>query len=76
MTVLTRVPVERITARAREIHFWATLFTALGGLLYGIGWLTAKAFGLIWAAVTWVAAAVLIGWRDARPLKPKKPATS
>lgn len=64
--VLERVPVDRITAEARDVRFWRTVLTAIAGLLYGLGWVTAKAFTLLWLAIVWVGAAVKIGWRDAR----------
>lgn len=64
--LLTRVPVERINRQARDIHFWRTVLTILAGLLFGIGFLTAKAFGVAWLAMAWTATAVRVGWQDAR----------
>lgn len=64
---LHRVPVGRITAEARKIEFWRLVLTVLAGLLFGIGWLVAKGFGVLWLAITWSATAVKVGWRDARP---------
>lgn len=69
--VLARVPVERINRQAREIHFWRTVLTLLAGLLFGLGWLTAKVFAVAWLAMAWTATAVKVGWQEAR-----KPATA
>lgn len=71
MAVLERVPVDRITVEAQHIKPGRTLLLALAGLLYGIGWVTAKAFGLLWFAAAWTATAVKVGWVDARA--PKRP---
>lgn len=67
--VLDRVPVDRISAEAKDIHFWRTVLTGIAGLLYGLGWITAKTFTVLWLAMVWVGAAVKVGWQDAR--KPK-----
>jgi hypothetical protein len=64
--VLERVPVDRITAEAKDIQFWRTVLTVLAGLLYGLGWVTAKTFTVLWRAVVWVGVAVKVGWQDAR----------
>lgn len=71
MAVLERVPVDRITDKAREIRFSRSVVVALCGLLYALGWIAAKAFGLLWFSAVWVGAAVVVGWTDAR--KPKQP---
>lgn len=68
--VLDRVPVEQINRQAREIHFWRTVLTLFAGLLFGLGWLTAKAFAVAWLAMAWTATAVKVGWQEGR-----KPAT-
>jgi hypothetical protein len=41
--------------------------------LFAIGWLTAKAFGVLWFAMVWTAIAVRTGWRDAKALTPPGP---
>lgn len=64
--VLDRVPVSRITDEAKQVRFGYTVLAVIAGLLYGLGWLTAKAFGLVWLAVAWAGTAVKIGWVDAR----------
>lgn len=64
--VLERVPVDRITAEARQIHPGRTLLTVIAGVLYGLGWLAAKTLAVAWLAVAWSFAAVKVGWSDAR----------
>lgn len=68
--MLDRVPVDRITIEARQVHPGRTLLLALAGLLYALGWVTAKTFGLLWFAAVWTATAVKVGWMDARTPKP------
>lgn len=72
MTVLDRVPVEAIAARARAVHpgkvllSWLTAAaTALAGVLYLLGWLPAKALRGLWFAAVFVGAALAEGWTDA-----------
>lgn len=66
MTVLDRVPLEDINARAREVHFGRTLLTIIAAILYAVGWLAAKTLGGIWLALAWSAVAVKVGWTEAR----------
>lgn len=61
-----RVPVDRITAQAREVRFWRTVLTALAGVLFGLGWLAARGFAAVWLAVSWAVVAVRVGWREGR----------
>lgn len=64
--VLHRVPVEQISREAREVRFWRTVLVVLAALLFGAGWVTAKAFSVLWLALAWTATAVRLGWQDAR----------
>lgn len=64
--VLGRVPVDRITVEARQVHPGRLVLTVLAGVLYGIGWLAAKVLGGLWLAVAWAGTAVKVGWTDAR----------
>lgn len=66
MAVLDRVPVDRISSEARDVHFGRTVLTLLAAVLYGVGWVVAKVFGLLWLAVAWSGTAVKVGWQDAR----------
>jgi hypothetical protein len=60
--LLDRVPVDRISAEARQVNFGRLLLTLLVGVFWLLGWLAGKAsLGL---AFCW--AAVKIGWTEAR----------
>lgn len=71
MAVLERVPVDRINAEARKVEFTRTVLTVLAGLLYGVGWVTAKTFAVLWLALAWSATAVRVGWVEARSSTPR-----
>lgn len=80
-TVLSARPdVDVITARAREARPGRMLLTVLAAVLFAVGWLfaqavtrTGKAGGGLWLAAAWCWFAVVEGWRQARPAKPKAP---
>lgn len=42
------------------------LLTAVAAVLYVLGWSVAMILGSLWLVVTWSAAAVQVGWREAR----------
>jgi membrane protein required for beta-lactamase induction len=71
--LLARVPVDRITEEARQVHPGRTLLTVIAAILFGLGWLVAKAFGVTWFALVWAAVAVREGWREARPKQGPSP---
>jgi hypothetical protein len=73
LDLLDRIPVERITAEARQVHFRRTALTLLAGLFWLIGWSVAKVFGALWFAGAWAATAIRIGWADARQPAPPAP---
>ena len=64
--LLDRVPVDRITEQAKQVRFWRSVATLVAACLFGLGWLTAKGFGVLWFAAVWSACAIREGWRDAR----------
>lgn len=66
VTWVQRVPVDRINEQAQQMRFWPTVATVLAGLCWGLGWLAAKGFAVVWLAARWAAAAVSVGWADAR----------
>lgn len=70
MTFLDHAMTERITAEARETHFWRTVLTVIAGLLFGIGWIAYKAVAGLWFALAWVGTAVKVGWQEARTDRP------
>jgi len=71
-TVLERVPVDRITAEARDVQLARTLLTLVAGFFYVLGWLAGKAVGVVLGAVVWCFAAMKVGWQEARatPVRP------
>lgn len=73
MALAERVPVARISAEAREIRFGPAVLTLLAGVLFGLGWLAAKACAVAWAALTWTFAAVRIGWQEGMARRPAGP---
>ncbi|WFE41943.1 hypothetical protein [Micromonospora sp. WMMD998] len=58
--------VDRITAQARQWSPGRTLLGLLAVLLVGVGRAAYAVFAAVWLAVTWCAAAVKVGWDDAR----------
>lgn len=66
MTALTeRIPLDDITAQARQIRFGRTLLNVAAFLLIGFG----KSIGVVWLAVVWCCLAVRVGWREVHPVK-------
>lgn len=65
MTVLDRVPIDRINVEARAVKAGRVILTILAGLLYVIGWTAA----LSWRAVVWACVAVKVGWADCRKVR-------
>ena len=73
-SLLDRVPVDEITARAREVKFGRTVKRVLIGILFAAGWAAAKTLGVAWLGLTFCWSAVDMGWRDARGNKPSRSA--
>jgi uncharacterized membrane protein YedE/YeeE len=69
--------VDRITAQARQVRPGRVALLVIAGVLFGIGWVISKAFGLIWLAFVWCWFAVGEGWREAQkgkePRDPRRP---
>lgn len=78
MTVLeyadvTRVDrVDRITAQARAWPAGRTLLALLAAALVLVGRLAFGLFAALWLAGTWCAAAVKVGWDDARETRQRR----
>lgn len=66
MTVLDRVPVDRITLEAREVHLGRALLTLLAGMFYVLGWTVAKLVNVVGFAVAWSWTAIKVGWVEGR----------
>lgn len=58
--------LDRITAEARQVHFWRTVLTVIAAVLFATGWIAYKSVAVLWLALTWSGTAVRLGWRDAR----------
>lgn len=68
MTSLTeRIPLDEITAQARQVRFGRTLLNLIAFTLI----MTGKSAGLLWLSVVWCCLAVREGWREVHPPKPK-----
>jgi len=68
---VVEVPLDRITAEARQVDVVRTLLTILAALLFAIGWLAARTLGVLWISLAWSATAVKVGWVEGRT--PKHP---
>jgi len=66
-SLLERIPVDDITAQAREARFGETLLRLMAFLLIGAG----RVAGYAWLVPVWCCLAVREGWREVHP--PKKP---
>lgn len=75
MTFLDEALTDRITLQAREVRFWRTVATVLAGVLWGVGFVVAKAFGLLWFAAAWSATALRVGWQEGRKSRPQRART-
>lgn len=78
---MTTLSVEAVSARAGEFDLAAAarrvgraVLTALAAVLFAAGWLAARTVALaitgsrlLAAVMLWCAAAVALGWREARP---------
>jgi len=62
-TVLDRVPVDEITDQARQVRPARTLLTVIAAVLFGLGWVTARVFTVLWFSAMWAGVAVREGWR-------------
>lgn len=65
-SLLERVPVDGITAQARQVHFWRTVQAILATVLLGSGFGAARILSGLWLVAAWCAVAVRAGWREGR----------
>lgn len=68
--MVRRVPVDRITAEARQANFGRAVLTVIAAVLFSVGWVAARAVGVVWVAAAWCAVAVRVGWNAARAPAP------
>ena len=62
-SVLDRVPVDEITAQARQVRFGRSVLALVAWLLIGFG----KILGYAWLVPVWCCLAIRTGWRDVHP---------
>ena len=64
MTALTeRIPLDEITAQAEAVRPGRAALTVVAAVLFGLGWVTARVFSVLWLAAMWSGVAVREGWR-------------
>jgi hypothetical protein len=61
-----RVPIDAITADARQARPGRAMLGLIGYLLFGVGWVVAKTFAVAFLSSAWCFSAVKMGWRTAR----------
>lgn len=66
MAVLEYHDVDPITTQAREWPFGRTMLSVAATVLIGLGRLAYVLCAGLWLVLTWCAAAVKVGWEDAR----------
>lgn len=59
MTVLERVPLDAITAQARDVRPGRVLLTVIAALFFAVGWIAGRMF----LAAVWCAVAVKVGYQ-------------
>lgn len=62
-----QLPLDEITAQAREVHFGRALLTVIAAVFFAIGWVVARSF----FCVAWCGTAVRLGWVAGR--RPQAP---
>lgn len=67
MVTLSSVRPSRVTSIAEQtkrIEFLPVLLAIISALPFAVGWVAAKLLRLIWLAASFIAAAVIVGWRE------------
>ena len=64
--LLDRIDVQGITEQAHAARPGRTALTVIAAVLFSLGWVTERAFSVLWLAVTWSWVAVREGWRASR----------
>lgn len=57
-----RVPLDRIGQRARQARPGRTALVVVASVLFGLGWLVARALGVVWIGLAYAASALAEGW--------------
>jgi hypothetical protein len=67
-----RIPVDEITAKARQARPGHALLTGIGWVLFGGAWAVTKLLGCLWLALSWCWTACQMGIADAQGKGPSK----
>lgn len=65
-TAFPKVGVDEVRHRASRMKFGQAVLTMITAVFWAVGWVVAKFFAVIWGISTWAAAAMQLGWREAR----------
>jgi hypothetical protein len=63
-TLTERIPLDDISSQARAVRPGRTVLTVIAAVLFGVGWVTARVFAVVWLSVMWSGVAVREGWRS------------
>ena len=61
-----RVPIDLITADARQARPGRAALGLIGGAIFGVFWCLSKTFAVIFLAGAWCSSAAKMGWRQAQ----------
>lgn len=61
-----RVPIDAITADARQARPGRAILGVIGGAIFMAAWVAAKICGILFLSGAWCFSAAKIGWRTAR----------
>lgn len=61
-----RVPIDAITADARQARPGRAALGLIGGLIFGLFWCLSKVFMTLFLAGAWCSSAAKMGWRQAQ----------
>jgi hypothetical protein len=67
VATLTSVRPSRVNSvmeQAKRIEFLPVLLALTSAIPFVIGWSSAKVLRLVWLAVSFIAAGVIVGWRE------------
>ena len=64
MTALTeQFSLDDLAEKAQAVKPGRTVLTVIAAALFGLGWVTARVFAVLWLAFMWCGVAVREGWR-------------
>jgi hypothetical protein len=62
--LLSPVDLDAISTQAHEVRPGRTLLTILTAVFFGLGWVVARVFGVLWLSLAWTFVAFREGWRE------------